>query len=128
MDESTEWTPTERALFVAFVPLLAMAAVLLLVTVATSGNHQASPAPAKVDMSVSAVRERARKEALEERREMYYDCLKSMGVNVRGFASQFSRPSRETIRVAAGVCSAVMQNDSGLAPPTPRHSPVPNTL
>ena len=131
MDESTEWSTTDKALYVAVVPLLALTAVLMLFAVATSGSRHASAAsaPAKVDMSVSAVRERARKEVLEERKKMYYDCLESMGVRVTGYARWLSRPpSREKIRIAAGVCSALMQYASGHAPPARSHTPGPNTL
>jgi hypothetical protein len=130
MDESTEWSETERALYVAGIPLLALVAVLMLFGIATSSSRHASAAasPAKVDMSPEAVAERARKEQLEERRDMYFDCLEAMGVNVRGFASRFSRPSREKIRIASGVCSTLMRGGTALTPPRPQRAPVPNTL
>lgn len=128
MDESTEWTPTEKVLYVILVPLVALVGFLMLVSVATRSHHASAATPAGLDTSVSAVRERARQEAIEERRDRYYDCLETMGVNVRGFASRFSsRPSRKTLRNAAGVCSALMQLDFGRAPPA-QHAPGPNTL
>jgi hypothetical protein len=128
MDESTEWTPTEKVLYVVLVPLVALVGFLMLVSVATKNHHASAATPAGLDMSVSAVKERARQEAIDERRDTYYDCLETMGVKVRGFASRFSRrPSRETLRTAGGVCSALMQLDTGRAPPAP-HTPGPNTL
>ena len=128
MDESTEWTPTEKVLYVALVPLVALVGFLMLVSVATKSHHASAATPAGLDTSVSAVKERARQEAIEERRDTYYDCLESMGVNVRGFASRFSSPpSREKLRTAAGVCSALMRLDTGRPPPA-RHTPGPNTL
>jgi hypothetical protein len=128
MDE-TEWSATDRALYVAGVPLLALALVLILFAAATASSRNASAAlPAPVDMSPSAVAERAQQAALRKWRETYQDCLSQMGVDTSPFAGRFSRPSRDRVRTATGVCSTLLQGGRAAGPSGPRRAAVPNTL
>ena len=44
MDEMTEWSESDKTLYVAIVPILALIGALALLAVATSGSRHASAA------------------------------------------------------------------------------------
>jgi len=131
MDEKIDWSTTDKMLYVVGIPLLTLLAVLLFVAVVQAGgqHHAAAATRQKVDLSPAALRAQAREQAIQEWRDTYRDCLKNMGVPMGGFRSRFSRvPSRDSLRIASGVCSTVMQYRGGPAPSAPRHAPRLNSL
>ena len=103
MDEMTEWSESDKTLYVAVVPILALIAVLVLLAVATSSSRHASAAsgvPAKVDMSTLAIAERVRDGAIATRRKLYADCYADMGLQT-GVAAQLVHPEKRSARSPA---------------------------
>ena len=132
MGEKPGWSPMERVLYVAGVPVLVLLAVLLFLGVANSEKTSASQAVADqaARLTPAQLRERSREATMKEIRQEYQDCLKGMGVNLRGFRTRFSRrPDMDKIRNASSVCQTIMQDRAGgTAPPTKTPAPTPNTL
>jgi len=127
LDDKLEWSESEKAFFVVGIPALALIAVLLVLSVATSERHDASAASAQpVSLSPEALAEQARHKAFEAARNTYLDCLEGMGVHVRGFLrSRFV--SRDDLRTANSVCQAAL-GSRRTGPSLPRQAPVPNIL
>jgi hypothetical protein len=132
MGEKSGWSPTERVLYVAGVPVLVLLAVLLFLGVATSEKTSASQAVSDqaARLTPAQLRERSREATMKEIRQEYTDCLKGMGVNLGGVRTRFSRrPNIDKIRNASSVCQTIMRDRAGgTAPPTKTPAPTPNSL
>lgn len=126
MDEMTEWSESDKTLYIAVVPILALIGALLLLSVATSSSRHASAASGvapKVDMSTLAIAERVRDEAIATRRKLYAGCYADMGLQT-GAAARLVHPEKEKRALAGDVCKAVVEN-SVLRLPAPKNTLVP---
>src|SRR3954452_15516899 len=97
MDEMTEWSESDKTLYVAVVPILALIAALVVLAAATSSSRHASAAsgvPLKVDTNTLAIAERVRDGALATRRNLYNGCFADMGLQT-GIAAQIVHPEKE---------------------------------
>jgi hypothetical protein len=132
LNERQGWSPTEKALYVAGVPVLVLLAVLLFLGVANSEKKSASDAVADqaARLTPAQLAERSREATMKEIQQEYRDCLKGMGVSLGGYRSRFSRrPDMNKIRNASGVCSTIMRDRAGgTTPATPPKAPKPNSL
>jgi hypothetical protein len=114
MGESS-WSPTEKLLYVAVLPVLAVVAAIVFIGLASSEEKHA----ARAQPTAAALARQAEEKARDAQRRAYQECLKSMGVNLGGtrVRSRFSqRPDMAKVREATAVCRVVLQ---GGGAPTP---------
>jgi hypothetical protein len=132
LNERRGWSPTEKALYVAGVPVLLLLAVLLFLGVANTEKKSASQAAADraAHLTPAELAERSREATMKEIRDEYRACLKGMGVNLGGYRGRFSRrPDMNKIRNASSVCETIMRDRAGgTTPATPPPAPTPNSL
>ena len=116
MGESS-WSPNEKLLYVAVLPLLAVIAGIVFIGLASSEKKNA----ARAQPTPAAIARQAEEQARDAQRKAYQECLKSMGVSFGNprFRSRFSRgPDPAKLREATAVCRVVFQG--GGAPPASR--------
>src|SRR5262245_56792924 len=120
MNDKSGWTPTERLLYVAGVPVLVLLAVLLFVGMANTQRKSESEAAADqaAHLTPAQFAERSREATRKEIQQEYRDCLKGMGVNIGGVRTRFSRrPDMSKVRNASSVCSMIMRDRAGATAP-----------
>jgi hypothetical protein len=116
------WSPNEKLLYVAVLPVLAVIAGIVFIGLASSEERhavRAQPTPA-------ALAQHAEEQARDARRKAYQECLKSMGVDFGSsrFRGRFSRgPDPAKVREATAVCRVVLQGGSAPTPASRKPSP-----
>ncbi len=114
MDEMTEWSESDKTLYIAVVPILAVIAALVILAMATSSSRHASAASGvapKVDMSMFAIAQRVADGAVTTRRKLYADCYADMGVQT-GIAARLVHPDKEKRAFAGDVCRTLVANST----------------
>src|SRR3954454_621240 len=126
MSRESSWTPGQKMLYVALVPVAVLSAGVLLFSLAnpSGGTTQAAVPPSAAQLAAQAAQHQ--RDAL---RDQYRDCLRDMGADVGGsrFRSRFSRPpDRSKMRDAMNVCSTLLRGGTGApAPSTARRPAAP---
>jgi len=123
MLRETSWTPGQKMLYVALVPVAVLAAGLLLFSLA---NPSSSSSHAAVQPTAAQLAARAAEKQRDALRAQFRECLHDMGGDVSRsrFRTRFSRPpDMSKVREAMNVCSTLLRGGGDPAAPATSRKP-----